>query len=238
MSLPIHFYGNRIGHMDLNNNHVKGANKLTQTDKYIRIVRYANERFQLKKFMLSEYIYHGEVHYSYPIEIQIDSDPLLSAKSSTVEACYCHFYQFDTKAFGPKGIMGMREGHDLNIGYLPADQPVYVRAVDENFQPILQYFRIAENPFDHTMYRFDEHSNTDKFTWVKMRLSDAVQRNDKYLKSNEVLPEKLSEMLLTTDSKNTLVDVICKNFRYSFHKKYPPTKNNTQKSFLNRLLFK
>lgn len=211
---------------------------MTQTDKYIRILRYANEQFQLREFILSEYIYHGVVNYSEPVEIQIDSDPLLTSKSSTIEACYCHFYLFDTKAFGPKGIMGSREGHDLNIGYMPADQPVYVRAVNEHDQPFMKYYRMAENPFDHTMYRFDEQSTTDRFTWVKMKLSDAVQRNKEYLKHNEVVPEKLSEMLLTTDSKSALVDVIHKDFSYSFHKKYPPTKEETKKSFFSKLLFR
>lgn len=207
-------------------------------DKYIRIVRYANEQFQLKQFMLSEYIYHGVVKYREPVEVQIDDDPLLTSKFSSVEACYCHFYEFDIKAFGPKGIMGMREGHDLNLAYMPADQPVYVRALNEKSEPFMKYYRMVENPFDHTMHRFDEQSTTDKFTWVKMKLSDAVLRNKEYLKHHEVLPEKLSEMLLTADSKSTLVDVIRKDFSYSFHKKYPPTKEGTKTSFLSRFLSK
>lgn len=207
--------------------------------KYIRIVRYANEQFHLQKFILSEYIYHGVVKYTDPVEIQMDYDPLLSPKFSTIAACYCHFHHFDTNAFSSTGNMAMRMGHDLNIAYMPADQLVYVRAINEQYQSFVRFFRIERNPFTQVMYKFNERSITDKFTWVKMKLGDAVQRNEEYLKHNKIMPEKFSEMLLTADSKNSLRDVIHKDFNYYFHKKYPPTKDIIKRSSIfNRWLFK
>lgn len=211
---------------------------MNKTDKYIRIVRYANEGFQLRKFMLSENIYHGAVNSIVPIEIQIDNDPLLAQKNPTVEACYCHFYLFNNNAYSKDGVMGIRHGHAINIAYLPADQFVYVRAANALDQPLLKYYRMAENPFDYSMYRFDEQSTTDRFHWAKMTLSDAVQRNKEFLKHKDDIPEKFSEMLLTSDSKRALMDITRKNFGYSFHKKHPPTKENTKKSLFSRTLFK
>ena len=104
---------------------------------------------------------------------------------------------FDIKSVEDRGILGHRKGHTINVGYLPGDYLVYVRALNADDQPAIHINRHTQSLADQLIFEFDKTQSLDKFNWLKMKLS-LVQRNQEHLMKNkrEVAEERFTEMLL------------------------------------------
>jgi hypothetical protein len=209
--------------------------------EWIRIVRYANEGFSPMTYSTGEYFYKGEI-FDYNVKNKINLEDPLLIKPSEWSGNYCYFHMFDIKSVEDRGILGHRKGHTINVGYLPGDYLVYVRALNADDQPAIHINRHTQSLADQLIFEFDKTQSLDKFNWLKMKLSLAVQRNQEHLMKNkrEVAEERFTEMLLFPEDIEHITQVRQVPFGSAIHK-FPLTKTGSveeKQAFWNRLLMK
>lgn len=169
------------------------------TRQSVRIVRFANEGFDVKRETGGLAFYDTEVlDYRSEYRIIRGKDPIMIQR---IEGCYCHFYKFDLRSLKENGILATRKGQTLNVGYLPLTHSVYARNMrpDDNKSRIVRVYKEVQNPSDKSIHLFEDDSYWDAYAWVRMRLSLLLERTEEYMKINNtnIVPEHLSEVFLT-----------------------------------------
>lgn len=178
--------------------------------RMVRIIRYANEGFDQKKYWSAFHTYKGEINdYNNKIEVSLD-DPLLSPKIHEMSGCYCHFYKYNELSIkSEKGILAARRKDKINIGYLPENYPVFVRNVDPSDSNIISFYKRLQNPEDDTYHNFEKRSSSDKFNWVKMKLSLAINRTESFQQLHNHIPEHISEIYITSEDLKYMRNIKC-----------------------------
>jgi GH18 family chitinase len=167
----------------------------------VRIVRFANEGFDIKRETGALSFYDMEVsNYRDEYRLLRGKDPI---HNQTINGCYCHFYKFNIQSIQKGGILARRQGQKINIGYLPLDYAVYARNMrpDKDNTRIVRVHREIQDPSNGNISTFQDDSYWDAYAWVRMKLSLLIERTDEYLKTfkTDFVPEHLSEIFLTTD---------------------------------------
>lgn len=176
--------------------------------EHIRIIRHANEGFDTKTHDFPFHFYSGVItDYNQRIELDLNNG-LLSPKIHKLSGCYCHFYKYDRASVTERGILGTRYKDKINVAYLPADYPVFVRNMNPQRESILSYYSMVQNPNDLSWHRFDKSGTTDIYDWVRMPLSVAVARNEEYLSLENITSpsEAMSEIFLVEEDIKQLVN--------------------------------
>jgi len=167
----------------------------------VRIVRFANEGFKIKRETGVFSFYDIEVT-NYWDEYRILRNTA-TIHSQSIEGCYSHFYKFNIGNIEDGGILASRQGHKVNIGYLPLNHVVYARNIrpDNNNTRIVSVYREVQDPTNGNIHTFQDDSYWDAFAWVRMKLSLLKDRTDEYLQLNktDIVPEHISEIFLTSD---------------------------------------
>ena len=146
--------------------------------------------------------------YTKQLEIRLDHR-LLFPRDLDWSGCYAHFYKFNCNDIKKNGILGMRSKDKINVAYLPSDYPIWVRNMDANKQDIISFYKMIQNPEDHTWHKFPQPQTLGNYNWIKMPLSIAVQRTDEYLSVNDYdAPcEAMSEAFLTAEDIKQLLGI-------------------------------
>lgn len=172
--------------------------------KLVRITRFANEGFVVRKTISPFRVYQREIQdFSNDLFVPRE-DPYLTPELHTLEGCYCFFSEFSNESV--KRILASRYNNAINIGFLPEDYPVLVRNAKPDGSRILHVYKDLQDPVTKKVHRFEDDASTDSFVWIRMKLSNAIQRNNEYkrLKNMRYIEEKYSEMFLTAEDFNHL----------------------------------
>lgn len=123
------------------------------SDELVRIIRFANEGFNISK----QFEYPG--FYDIEVSDYTNNQKIIRDEPSITNqeyGCYCHFYKFNMTDLGDSGSLSMRKGHAMNIGYLPFDYPVFVRNMRPDKSRIVRSYVKLKNPEDKSIHKFEE----------------------------------------------------------------------------------
>ncbi|RED66127.1 hypothetical protein [Cohnella lupini] len=176
------------------------------TENKVRIVRFANEGFDIKRDTGAFSFYDLEVtDYSHDYTLIRNRDRI---HSQSIDGCYCHFYKFNVQSIQDGGILASRQGHKINIGYLALDHAVYARNMrpDKDKTRIVRVNKEIRDPSNGNTHTFQDDSYMDSYAWVRMKLSLLIERTNEYLRTNktDIVPEHLSEIFLTGDDQRSM----------------------------------
>lgn len=118
--------------------------------RYIRVVRIANEGFNLKPYVtidLDSYSYPHPGNFldikiqnlnQYTINIDQKDVIIPRVRENLMRGCHCFIYKFDLTQAQSEGNLSFRSDDKLNIGYLPEDEVVWVRNVDSKINTFIK----------------------------------------------------------------------------------------------------
>ncbi|MDQ4682713.1 hypothetical protein [Stenotrophomonas maltophilia group sp. RNC7] len=183
---------------------------LLSTEKKIKVIRMSNHGFDIKPYHQNTTLDFLNVTITdLNQSITISSEQAKYNKNNKIVGCFCFLDKFDESQLDTGGNLSFRIENKRNIGYLPADEIVFVRNTLNN--------KIA----DRFVYGFETdtiHPITQKpiterfggftYEFVKMPLWLAIQRLNEHIKNkNGMAPDEvISEFYLTEEQvKNKLI---------------------------------
>ncbi|MBP1309148.1 hypothetical protein JOD82_002168 [Paenibacillus sp. 1182] len=181
--------------------------------RYVRVVRIANEGFNIKPFKDMDIFNHSggfirikintlDEHYE-----TIDEKQIIEAdhQNFLMKGCHCFMYKFNANQAKKGGNLPFRVHHKANIAYLPENEWVWVSNCTPTFTRYVgEITHVVEDPLTSKPYTFTKRYS-NKLDWVKMRAYIAIQRTDEHLKTNDTVQEAISEFYLTKNQMNQVV---------------------------------
>ncbi|GEN35831.1 hypothetical protein [Aneurinibacillus danicus] len=181
-----------------------------QTQTLVKIIRIANEGFLCRPYKtIGVYSHHGDftdiVITNLAQEVRATKANMNAYQSDEMRGCFCFLDGFDEKQINQDGELCYRVGHKRNIGYLPADELVFVRNVrpDGKQKIIEEYWVEHKIPDKEEPWLYP--SFADIYAWIQMPLSLAVERLQEHTRINGTTKEIVSEIYLREEQVNRMV---------------------------------
>jgi hypothetical protein len=179
--------------------------------RYIRIVRLANEGFNIKPYKTYGFFFGEYAHVGHFFNVIINNlDNFILGldeqyviepddKNVLMKGCHCFFYKFDLNQAEKDGNLPFRTDHRENIGYLSDNELVWVSNVSSTLKPyVYETTHDLKNPYTGEVKTFWKKFGRD-IDWVKMPLSLAVKRTQEHLMKSDRVEELVSQIYLTED---------------------------------------